>query len=367
MTQLDAQATSRQVRGPAISAVRAVFPFTAVVLPWIVARLLAVPALILRSPPDNGTHPVYLLAMDGGWFRLIALDWYDRHDGVGGINEYPFFPLFPAAAGLLMRAGMPSIAALAGLSWIGALLAMAGARLLAARHVGAGAARLTPWVIALAPGGLSLILGYSDSFYLAALVWALVAVDDRRWWTAGLLAAIATASRPNGAIAVVAIVIVALGLSAGWRQLAALVAPSVAFLAAWMLYLRATTGDPLLFWTAKGEWTELSLLEFLADPFQQRLALFHIVLLVAYAVPYVMRVRTQPPAWLAIVVLGVLPAMVMGVVGVARYAILAFPVSIAAADVLSTRPRWVVVGVLSVSAIALMAMAKLVVEWGWVP
>ena len=71
------------------------FPFGAVVLPWIVARLLVVPVMIFRSPHGGGTYPQWLLAMDGGWFRLIALDWYDRHDGVGGISEYPFFPLFP--------------------------------------------------------------------------------------------------------------------------------------------------------------------------------------------------------------------------------------------------------------------------------
>ena len=81
-----------------------------------------------------------------------------------------------------MRVGVPSTVALAGLSWVAALLAMAGARLLAARHVDERAGDLTPWVIALAPGALTLVLGYSDAFFLAALVWAVVAVDHRRWW-----------------------------------------------------------------------------------------------------------------------------------------------------------------------------------------
>ena len=104
--------------------------------------------------------------MDGGWFRLIALDWYDRHDGVGGIGEYPFFPLFPAIGGVLMRLGVPSTVALAGLSWAAALAGDGGrpaARRAARRR--AAPADLTPWVIALAPGGLSLVLGYSDAFY----------------------------------------------------------------------------------------------------------------------------------------------------------------------------------------------------------
>ena len=221
--------------------------------------------------------------MDGGWFRLIALDWYDRHDGVGGIAEYPFFPLFPAAGGVLMRLGVPSTVALAGLSWAAALLAMAGRPAARDPPRRRRAGDLTPWVIALAPGGLSLILGYSDAFYLAALIWALVAVDHRRWWLAGVLAAVATASRPNGVIAVIAV-----DRGGAPRSVpdggnsSILVAPSVAFLAGWMVYLDATTGDALLFWTAKAGWVEMTLLEFLADPLHQRLALTHIVLFLIF-------------------------------------------------------------------------------------
>ena len=163
---------------------------------------------------------------------------------------------------------------------------MAGARLLAARHVSERAGDLTPWVIALAPGALTLVLGYSDAFFLAAIVWAVVAVDHRRWWSAGLLAAAATASRPNGVIAVVAVMAVALLAGAGWRRLVIVATPSVAFLAGWMLYLHHTTGDALLFWHAKSLWVETTFSEFLDDPTHQRLVVFHIVVLLAYVVPY---------------------------------------------------------------------------------
>ena len=80
-----------------------------------------------------------------------------------------------------------------------------------------------------------------------------------------------------------------------------------------------------------------------------------------------MRFRRQPPAWAAVVVLGVLPALALGVVGVARYAVLAFPIPIAFADVLAGRPRWVIVSALSVSAIVLVIFARLVVTKSWVP
>lgn len=373
MVTLDRQVTGRPDRAGFVSWIRDTFPLRSVILPWIVVRLLVVPVLIVNGPPvianeaRSTLRPGALLGMDGGWFRAIALDWYDRHDGVGGIAEYPFFPLFPGAGGLLIRLGLPLTVALAGLSWIGALAAMAGARLLAQRHIGDGAARLTPWVIALAPGALSLILGYSDSFYLAALIWAVLAADQRRWWLAGVLAAVATASRPNGAIAMIVVVAIAIGLGAKRRSFVALILPSMLFLVVWMAYLWQTTGDPLLFWTAKSEWIEKTVVQFISHPLQQRLALFHMALLAVFLVPYLLRFRRQPPVWALVVILGVLPALALGVVGVARYAILAFPLPIAAADLLSERPRWVQVVALASSAAVLMVFARLVVTKSWVP
>ncbi|MFZ4809943.1 MAG: hypothetical protein ACOYL9_01240 [Ilumatobacteraceae bacterium] len=364
MVTLDEHVTARPQRDGFISWTRTTFPFVPVVLPWIVARVLLVPVLTLYTPNVNVFLPGRLLAMDGGWFRAIAINGYDRN---GGTAEYPFFPLFPAIGGFLMKLGVPTTVALAGLAWVGALFAMAGARILAQRHLSAETAALTPWVIALAPGALSLVLGYSDSFYLAGLIWAVVLVEDRRWWLAGLLAAVATASRPNGAIAVVAVVVIAVGLRATIRQFAALVLPSVAFIAGWMFFLWRTKGDPLLFWTAKSQWIETTLVEFLSDPLHQRLALVHLGLLVIYLAPYLIRFRRFPPAWAVVVALGVLPALVLGVVGTARYAILAFPLPIAAADVLADQPRWVRVVALTASAIALMVFARLVVAKSWVP
>ena len=147
----------------------------------------------------------------------------------------------------------------------------------------------------------------------------------------------------------------------------ALVVPSAAFLVAWMVYLDATTGDALLFYTAKAGWIEMTLLEFLADPLKQRLAFTHIALLIIFLIPYAMRFRRQPPAWAVIVLLGVFPSFALGVVGVARYAVLAFPLPIAFADVLSGRPRWVIALTLAVSAAGLMIFARLVVTKSWVP
>ncbi len=63
-----------------------------------VARLLVVPALLLTRRPA-GPLIDRLIWMDGQWFRLIAIDWYDRPYVDGRWSEYPFFPLFPTLGG----------------------------------------------------------------------------------------------------------------------------------------------------------------------------------------------------------------------------------------------------------------------------
>ena len=106
------------------------------------------------------------------------------------------------------------------------MAAIAGAHRLAVRHL-PGAPPWAAWFLALAPGAVTMVMGYSDSLYLAGAVWALVLVEDRRWWAAGLLGAVATASRPNGWIAVVAVVVTVLIGRAGGGLVAVAVPSAV--------------------------------------------------------------------------------------------------------------------------------------------
>ena len=366
MTTAIAQATAPTGAQDVLARVRAAFPWRAVVLPWLVARILLVPALVLPGP-GPGPTPGQLIAMDGQWFRFIALDWYDRPYAEGFWTEYPFFPLFPGTAGVLMDLGVPDTVALAGLSWLAALVALAGAHRLATRHLTPDVAAWVPWFLALAPGAVAMVLGYADSLFLAGLVWALVLADERRWWLAGLAAAVASASRPNGALAVAAIVVVALAARAGWRAVLACVVPSLAFLACWMWWLHDATGDALVFWSAKDAWDELTLGALLSDPLGEDMALFHLACALALAIPYALRVRRQPLAWAVVVVGVVAPPLVLGVEGLARYVTMAFPMSFAAADVLVRRSRVLATGFLAVSGAAAVALAVLVVTRSWVP
>src|SRR5215218_525739 len=180
-------------------------PMRTVVLPWIVSRAIVVVAM--RLP----VHPVdlrfgRLILLDGQWFEQIATRWYDGPYTPGLWSSYPFFPLYPTIAGGLVQAGASTVVALVSVSWLASLVAIAGAHRLAVRHLPATAAPWATWFLAVGPGAVAMVMGYADSLYLAGAVWAIVLVEDRRWWAAGLVVAVATASRPNGWIAVAAVV-----------------------------------------------------------------------------------------------------------------------------------------------------------------
>jgi hypothetical protein len=343
------------------------FPFRAVVLPWIVARVVAVP-LLVTSTPGRGFYAGGLLAMDGQWFRMIADDWYDRPYVAGAWSEYPFFPLFPASGGALMQIGVPSTVALAGLAWLASLLAFAAIHRLAVAHTDSHVAAWAVWFVALAPGALSLVLGYADAFYLAGLAWALVFAEQRRWTAAGAAAAVATASRPNGWIAAVAVLIVVARTERSWRAAVTAVAPSVVFGLGWMWWLDHATGDPLVFWNAKSAWDETSLAEWLPSPLAVGVEVFHVGWFAVALACYVPRALRQPPEWLVLTVLTVTPGLVFGVVGLARYAVLAFPMQLAVAGVLGRRPAsWLPAAALAGHALALGFFAHHVVAESWLP
>ena len=173
------------------------------------------------ATPGRRFYAGSLLSMDGQWFRMIALDWYDRPYHPGAWSEYPFFPLFPAVAGALMQGGMPSTVALAGLAWLASLLAFAAIHRLAIVHAGPAAATMGGVVrrpLAGRPQPRTRILGCVLPRRLG--VGAGVRRPRRAGSAAGAAVAVATASRPNGWIAAVAVIIVIARTDRSWRAVA---------------------------------------------------------------------------------------------------------------------------------------------------
>ena len=144
-------------------------------------------------------------------------------------------------------------------------------RLVRVRSTITRAADLAVWFGALCPFGFAYAMGYPSALFLSATAWAAVAVDRRRWWTAGLLLGLATGLRPNGVTAAIAFTVAVIvaawqvrdrrgALVIGIKQAVALALPSAILLGVWMGLLVRWTGGPITFLTSKDAWYEVDII-----------------------------------------------------------------------------------------------------------
>ena len=344
-------------------------PWRPVLLAWLVSRVVTVVTLMIlgaRNPP----HPdiTRMVMWDGGWYQLIATHGYGAPPVNGVWSVWPFFPLYPVLVSGLHLVGSPYSLAQVVVANAALLVALAGVWRLARRHVSATAAAYAVWITALFPGAITFTMGYPDSLFLAGAVWAFVLLEERRPVACGLAALVATAARPNGFVVVISLVVAVVVQyrrrdREQARTLLAVAGPSVAFFAGWMAVCWYHTGDPLVFFSAKSAWVEYTLVE--APTYLP--ASLHVVMAVLLVLPFVVAIRRQPPAWVVLVALSLLPSLLLGVVGLGRYAVQCFPLAIAAGAVLD---RWGArVGrlVIAGSAAAIVGWALLITQHSYVP
>ena len=217
---------------------------------------------------------------DAGWYQAIAAGGYSYHPGQqSSIAFFPTYPMVVRGVGLVLGGDFH----LAG--WLVSLLAGAGA-----------VVAFTVWVwprlprsAAITAVGLLLLYpysfflygaAYSDLLFLFLAIGAMLLVERRRYWAAGLAGALATAGRPVGVAVAAGLAVRVLEQLAesqrspvvqlpgrwwpgrpGWRDLFRAV-PRVRWreagvllaglgLAAWCVYLWTTFGDPLAFATVQ--------------------------------------------------------------------------------------------------------------------
>lgn len=121
-------------------------------------------------------------------------------------SNLAFFPLYPALIRLVRAVtplGFPSAALL--IAWVASLAAAWGIFAVAAWCHGRRTGVLAAVVWGALPHAVVESLAYTEALFTALAAWSLYAVLTRRWLSAGALALLAGASRPNG-IAVAAAV-----------------------------------------------------------------------------------------------------------------------------------------------------------------
>ena len=231
--------------------VRLPLPATAAVI-YLGIRVLQliVVAFLLRHGAYQRAHvslEQWIIGGDGAFYRAIAAHGYD-HELIQLTNSSIFasFPGYPAAIdslawlpGISIASAGLAVTILAGMAAAWGLTTL-GLKLTADSRI----SLIMVAIWAVAPGCIALSRVHSEALFSALAVWALVALVDRRWLTAGILVMLAGTVRST-ALALVAAVVVAVVLAliqaartrqrigAWWRPVAALLLAPLGLLGYW--------------------------------------------------------------------------------------------------------------------------------------
>jgi hypothetical protein len=211
------------------------------------------PSIAGRPVPTSALSPMVdvLTSWDGAWYLSIVRQGYPRHVQAHVTYNVPdaraaFFPTYP----MLVRAvdkvlpGGDTPAALFTNFVLGAIAVLLLGIL--ARHLyGEQVAAKAMVLGAMFPGSFVLSFAYSEALMLVfamACLWFLI---SERWVVAGLMAALGTATRPNGLALVLACAVaalIAIRQRRAWGSLAAPILAPLGFVA-FQLWLGHHTGE----------------------------------------------------------------------------------------------------------------------------
>jgi Gpi18-like mannosyltransferase len=288
---------------------------------------------------------------DSGHYITIASNGYQYVEGQ--MSNVAFFPLYP----LLIRittGGSKDLQSLIIAGWLISNVATASAFVLIHRLVtldwSEGIARRTIWYLALFPTSFYLSVVYSEGLFLGLTVAAFYCARQRHWVAAGILGGLSAAARLVG-------VFLLLPLAYEWyTQKPRRVASAWPLLfvpcgiLAYMLYLKAAFGDPLLFAKVQAAWGRITSS---ADALQLVRALLtapiatarsmgssmDLIFVVLSGVLFVGMLKTQRPGYLLYTAYSIVaPLSTLKLISAPRLVIVIFPLFIALAQQL--RREW---------------------------
>jgi hypothetical protein len=201
-----------------------------------------------------------LVVWDGGWYFTIASHGYTYTPGAQ--STIAFFPLYPliVAAAAWPLGGSPAAVILAGtvVSAVSFCIALVVLHGLAVSMTGSReSARRAITYLAVSPFAFYFTRLYTESLFLLLTVGAVALAHHSRWRLAGLVGALAAATRPNG---IVILLPLAIMTCSGWPAMSILVrrlaAVGLVVLGplAYSAYVWTLTGDPLAWLRAQAHW-----------------------------------------------------------------------------------------------------------------
>ena len=290
-----------------------------------------------------------LLAWDGAWYSDIAAHGYAPLPREA-LRFFPGLPLAARALGAIGPGERPSLVLISNASAFVAGLMLyrlvrweSGDRSLAVRSV---------WLLALAPPAFVFVMGYTDATAVALAIAAMYLLRKQRWWGAALCALVAGFCRPTAFLLAVPALVEALrGIShVPWRErfgrIAAVGAAPVGALV-YLAWVGSRFGDfaqPFTEQTSahlRGQLTDpvSALVHSVRGAFNGHLGVaLHIPWFVLILVLTVLVCRRWPLSYAAFTVAVVASALTSNNLdSMERYALFAFPLVIAGAQLLRSR------------------------------
>ena len=340
------------------------FPLRAVVVPFLVSRVISDVLILVMAVARHKPTPAYagFGKWDGFWYTQIAKAGYFLAPVHGQESPWPFFPFLPAVIRAGHWLGPSRFFVGVTVNHVAFLIGLAGLYRIASRHVAPRAAVLAVWLIALFPASFMFSMVYPSAIIFAASVWAFCLVEERRDLAAGLVLVAAVMVRPNGFV-----VAIALAFAVHWvpRRVAITCGPAALAFVGWCIYNHEKTGDAFAFYKAKSGWPEIDLVDFVLR--DRKIALPHVLLAVLALAVVVVVWRKLPRSWLVLTALYLVPSLITGMVGLGRYAGEVFPPFVAGGEIMHRWPRAAIAGVFAAS----VALQALCVYWviysDWLP
>lgn len=261
-------------RWQAKSADPRLWPWTDVLVPWTVSRLLLLFAAWFSgyfvANPQYGDpvsvardwqfSPIKALDVwgrwDTGWYLDIALNGYSLRGPIettqSNVAFFPLYPLSIRAVLMLLPASLRTseMALLIGVilsnvMFLGALFVLRRLALLLTND--RAVAQRTLWYLVLFPASFFFATAYTEATFLLLVVAMFYAALKRTWWAAGILCALATLTRPSGILLALPLAWI-YGEAIGWkiRQIqwnCLWIALSPLAFAGFMVSLQPITGD----------------------------------------------------------------------------------------------------------------------------
>ena len=203
--------------------------------------------------PSNGLSGLAAIldSWDGHWYLDVVRDGYPHHI-MPNVTYFvsdaraAFFPMYPRLVhyvDMVIPGGPVSVALAINFILGGCFIFLAG--YLCRGLFDIKTAEKAMILIALFPGSFVLSMAYSEALMLTIAALCFIALRDKHWLWAGVLAAMATATRPNGVALVAACAVaslLAIRRDRDWSSLIAPVLSPFGFIG-FMWFLRMHTGE----------------------------------------------------------------------------------------------------------------------------